>query len=137
MALRARSPSRIDLAGGTLDLWPLYLLIEEAATVNLAIDLYTEVAVAPSSDGQRRGGGEARGVRTMPGAEDHSPPVYGGAMRLWWEKLRHRREPLVVDAAAFEKRFLLAYSHQPHPSGATNWGGGRRFLEGDKGTRRE
>jgi hypothetical protein len=32
MTLRARSPSRIDLAGGTVDLWPLYLLIEEAAT---------------------------------------------------------------------------------------------------------
>src|SRR3990172_12493297 len=54
MALRARSPSRIDLSGGTLDLWPLYLLIDEAATVNLAIDLHTEVAVAPSTDGKWR-----------------------------------------------------------------------------------
>ena len=54
MALRARSPSRIDLAGGTLDLWPLYLLIDEAATVNLAIDLYTEASIAPSTDGKWR-----------------------------------------------------------------------------------
>jgi D-glycero-alpha-D-manno-heptose-7-phosphate kinase len=57
-------------------------------------------------------------------------------MCLWWEKLRHRHEPIPVDAALFEKRFLLAYSHQPHRSGATNWEVVRRFLEGDAGTRR-
>src|SRR5262245_42238925 len=54
MPIRARSPSRIDLAGGTVDLWPLYLLVEEAATVNLAIDLFTEAAVSKSSDGRWR-----------------------------------------------------------------------------------
>ncbi len=221
MSLRARSPSRIDLSGGTLDLWPLYLLVEEAATVNLAIDLYTEAAVAPSADGKWRvrekvsgrestassprelaklegaeiagrllsffspreplsiethseappqaglGASSSLGVSiagalngitgfryndrdlieivkdvevevlgTMTGAQDHYPPVYGGAACLWWEKLRHRREALPVDAAAFEKRFVLAYSHQPHRSGATNWEVVRRFLEGDLGTRR-
>ena len=36
MPLVARAPTRIDLAGGTVDLWPLYLLVEKAATVNLA-----------------------------------------------------------------------------------------------------
>ncbi len=79
---------------------------------------------------------EVEVLGTMTGAQDHYPPVYGGAACLWWEKLRHRREPLPVDAAAFEKRFLLAYSHQPHRSGATNWEVVRRFLEGDPGTRR-
>src|SRR3972149_3067218 len=92
MALRARSPSRIDLAGGTLDLWPLYLLIEEAATVNLAIDLYTEVAVAASSDGKWRGGGrgsgrgggggrhDARGSGSLPtGIRRRNVPLVGEA----------------------------------------------------------
>lgn len=36
-----RSPTRVDLAGGTLDLWPLYNFIEGATTINVAIDIYT------------------------------------------------------------------------------------------------
>lgn len=37
------SPTRVDLAGGTLDLWPLYCLTESAKTINLALDLFAEV----------------------------------------------------------------------------------------------
>jgi D-glycero-alpha-D-manno-heptose-7-phosphate kinase len=33
------------LAGGTLDIWPVYLLLERAATVNVAIDLYAEASI--------------------------------------------------------------------------------------------
>jgi D-glycero-alpha-D-manno-heptose-7-phosphate kinase len=35
----ATAPARIDLAGGTLDLWPLHVLHPGSVTVNLAIDL--------------------------------------------------------------------------------------------------
>jgi D-glycero-alpha-D-manno-heptose-7-phosphate kinase len=37
--VEARAPTRIDLAGGTVDLWPLYLLLDRPLTVNAAIDL--------------------------------------------------------------------------------------------------
>lgn len=37
--LRASAPTRIDLAGGTLDLWPIHHLLEKKATVNFGIDL--------------------------------------------------------------------------------------------------
>ena len=39
------SPTRVDLAGGTLDLWPLYCLTGGATTVNLAIDIRTHATV--------------------------------------------------------------------------------------------
>ncbi len=39
------SPTRIDLAGGTLDLWPLYTLLDGAVTVNFAIDIFTTVTL--------------------------------------------------------------------------------------------
>ncbi len=39
--IRIQSPTRVDLAGGTLDCWPLYLFVDQAATLNLAIDIYT------------------------------------------------------------------------------------------------
>lgn len=40
-----QSPTRVDLAGGTLDLWPLYLFLEEAYTVNVAISIYTQAEI--------------------------------------------------------------------------------------------
>ena len=40
MRIESRAPTRIDLAGGTLDIWPLYLFHEGAVTVNCAISRY-------------------------------------------------------------------------------------------------
>ncbi|MFP5519089.1 MAG: galactokinase [Bdellovibrionia bacterium] len=45
-----QSPTRVDLAGGTLDMWPLYNFVHGAKTVNVAIDIYTEAALEPRSD---------------------------------------------------------------------------------------
>ena len=42
---------RIDLAGGTLDIWPLGLLFDGARTVNMAIDVEVEVELARRSSG--------------------------------------------------------------------------------------
>lgn len=39
MRLEASAPLRADLAGGTLDIWPLYLLHPGAGTVNVALSL--------------------------------------------------------------------------------------------------
>jgi len=36
--VEASAPARVDLAGGTLDLWPLHVLHRGSVTVNLAID---------------------------------------------------------------------------------------------------
>lgn len=38
MLINSSAPTRIDLAGGTSDIWPLYLFHPKARTVNLAID---------------------------------------------------------------------------------------------------
>ena len=40
MEITAKAPTRIDLAGGTLDIWPLYLFFDETVTINAAINLY-------------------------------------------------------------------------------------------------
>jgi D-glycero-alpha-D-manno-heptose-7-phosphate kinase len=37
LRIEARAPTRIDLAGGTLDIWPLYLFHPGAVTVNCAV----------------------------------------------------------------------------------------------------
>ena len=50
MIIEAIAPVRIDLAGGTLDLYPLYLFLDGAVTVNMAINLTCHVRVEPSHD---------------------------------------------------------------------------------------
>ena len=45
-----RAPVRADLAGGTLDLWPLYLFHPGARTVNVAISYYAESEVAETGE---------------------------------------------------------------------------------------
>lgn len=41
----AHAPCRVDLAGGTLDLWPLYLFHPGAVTVNFAVNVLTRCRV--------------------------------------------------------------------------------------------
>ncbi|MGH9805458.1 MAG: GHMP kinase, partial [Candidatus Acidiferrales bacterium] len=50
MRIHAYAPTRIDLAGGTLDLWPLYLFHPGALTVNVAITRYAHAVVEPRRD---------------------------------------------------------------------------------------
>src|ERR1051325_5932318 len=45
-----RAPVRADLAGGTLDLWPIYLFHPGARTVNVAISYYAESEVSETGD---------------------------------------------------------------------------------------
>lgn len=43
--IRIQAPCRVDLAGGTLDIWPLGLLHSGACTLNVAIDRHVRVAL--------------------------------------------------------------------------------------------
>src|SRR5215471_19112160 len=46
------APTRIDLAGGTIDIWPLYLFHEGASTLNAAISLRAHVGIEARTDGR-------------------------------------------------------------------------------------
>ncbi len=50
MIVAATAPSRIDLSGGTLDLYPLYLFLDGGLTNNAAIDLWSEVRIETRDD---------------------------------------------------------------------------------------
>jgi D-glycero-alpha-D-manno-heptose-7-phosphate kinase len=45
--ITAQAPCRADLAGGTIDLWPLYLFHPGALTLNIALDIETTCAITP------------------------------------------------------------------------------------------
>lgn len=46
----AHAPCRVDLAGGTMDLWPLYLFHPGAVTVNFAVNILTRCRVSRLTD---------------------------------------------------------------------------------------
>jgi D-glycero-alpha-D-manno-heptose-7-phosphate kinase len=45
-SITAIAPCRVDLAGGTLDIWPLYLFHSGAVTVNFAVNILTRCRIA-------------------------------------------------------------------------------------------
>lgn len=52
MKIHAKAPNRIDLSGGTLDIYPLYIFLDGGTTLNAAIDVYSEVVLTPRTDEQ-------------------------------------------------------------------------------------
>jgi D-glycero-alpha-D-manno-heptose-7-phosphate kinase len=48
--IHSKAPCRVDLAGATLDIWPLYLFHENVVTVNFAVDRYTYCDVEARDD---------------------------------------------------------------------------------------
>jgi D-glycero-alpha-D-manno-heptose-7-phosphate kinase len=69
MFVEAIAPSRIDLAGGTLDIYPLYLFEDTGITVNMGVDVHCRARITPRADREVH----LRSVDT--GAEQSAPSV--------------------------------------------------------------
>jgi D-glycero-alpha-D-manno-heptose-7-phosphate kinase len=54
MRIESKAPTRVDLAGSTLDIWPLYLFHPGAVTVNAAISRYASCVVETNPPGDDR-----------------------------------------------------------------------------------
>lgn len=50
MIIEASAPTRVDLAGGTIDIWPLYLFHPGATTVNFALSMRARVRIETRAD---------------------------------------------------------------------------------------
>jgi D-glycero-alpha-D-manno-heptose-7-phosphate kinase len=50
--IESSAPTRVDLAGGTIDIWPLYLFHPGAATVNFALNLRAHCRIETNDDGR-------------------------------------------------------------------------------------
>lgn len=50
MIIESSAPTRVDLAGGTIDIWPLYLFHPGATTVNFAISLRAHCRIETRAD---------------------------------------------------------------------------------------
>lgn len=54
LSIESIAPVRVDLAGGTVDIWPLYLLMDSPKTINFGINLFAKTTLAsePSNSPQ-------------------------------------------------------------------------------------
>src|SRR5882724_5656032 len=50
MIIESSAPTRVDLAGGTIDIWPLYLFHPGATTVNFALSLRAHCRIETRDD---------------------------------------------------------------------------------------
>jgi D-glycero-alpha-D-manno-heptose-7-phosphate kinase len=48
--IESQAPVRLDLSGGTLDIWPLYLFHQHSITINVAINLFAKVKLKTRKD---------------------------------------------------------------------------------------
>jgi D-glycero-alpha-D-manno-heptose-7-phosphate kinase len=90
--LTAETPARIDLAGGTVDLYPLNAFLGGTWTVNAAIEVRSRVVLAPRPDGAFRIASEDLGERLeLPSFEAVLAHPRGSALDLVLEALRFWR----------------------------------------------
>ena len=52
MKISKQSATRVDLSGGTLDCWPLFLLVDSCVTINLSISVFTNASIEERADEQ-------------------------------------------------------------------------------------
>jgi D-glycero-alpha-D-manno-heptose-7-phosphate kinase len=99
------APTRIDLAGGTIDIWPLYLFHPGAQTLNAAISLRARARLESRSDN-----------RIVIRSEDTGVTVEASD----WPELRDRRELRLLSLLVhfFETRGITLTTSSQSPAGA-------------------
>jgi D-glycero-alpha-D-manno-heptose-7-phosphate kinase len=94
LRIEARAPTRIDLAGGTLDIWPLYLFHPGALTVNCAITRYASCVIETQS-----GRGDGRGSIRLVSRDTKREEIFPSLAAL--ERARSYRLPLLAHLVRF------------------------------------
>ena len=105
MVIETSAPTRIDLAGGTIDIWPLYLFHPGAQTLNAAISLRARARLESRSDN-----------RIVIRSEDTGVTVEASD----WPELRDRRELRLLSLLVhfFETRGITLTTSSQSPTGA-------------------
>src|SRR5947209_4643335 len=131
----AHGACRVDLAGGTMDIWPLYLFHPGAVTVNFAVNILTRCRIAPLPGKKIRviaQNVEAQLIKVPTGCQDYYPALYGGVNAIHLEPDGIHREAIPVPAEEIESRFVLAYTGAPRQSGINNWEVFQAHINGDR-----
>ena len=105
MSIATSAPTRIDLAGGTIDIWPLYLFHPGAQTLNAAISIRARARIEPRADS-----------RVVLRSEDTGRVVEAEH----WSELRHQHDLRLLSLIGhfFEAHSLTLTTTSESPAGA-------------------
>jgi D-glycero-alpha-D-manno-heptose-7-phosphate kinase len=105
VVIQTSAPTRIDLAGGTIDIWPLYLFHPGAQTLNAAINLRARARVESRDD-----------ERIVIRSEDTGATVEATD----WRELREQRQLRLLSLLVhfFETRGITLTTSSESPTGA-------------------
>ncbi|HEY4900588.1 MAG TPA: hypothetical protein VIH91_07205 [Terriglobales bacterium] len=104
----AQTPCRADLAGSTLDLWPLYLFHPQSVTVNMAVNILTTCKITPRK-------GRAIHLKSVDtGREDRFASLNA---LMTAKRYRHALAAYLVRFFQPKRGFLLE-THSESPAGA-------------------
>lgn len=218
MIIETSAPTRVDLAGGTIDIPPLYLFHEGAMTVNFALTIRAHCRIETRDDDQITiesidqnsrlmtsigeiaklkdhpwlellaklvyffrpesgfhmttrsdapagaglagsstlniatvaalnklvgdkykpenfisiaAGVETQVIRVPAGYQDYYPAQFGGVAAIHFGVEGMRREGLLIDHDALERRIVVCYTGEPRNSGTNNWDITKRHIDGD------
>jgi D-glycero-alpha-D-manno-heptose-7-phosphate kinase len=110
MRIESKAPTRVDLAGGTLDIWPLYLFHPGAVTLNAAISRYAQCVIETHPAGD-----EKIKLVSLDTSRSESFPSFAELLRT-----KRYRLPLLAEIVKFfrpEGGFTLT-SNSEAPAGA-------------------
>ena len=93
MRIESRAPTRVDLAGGTLDIWPLYLFHPGAVTLNAAISRYAQCVIETRPVGDKR-------IKLV-SLDTRREESFASIAKL--ESVKHYRLPLLAEIVKFFK----------------------------------
>jgi len=118
--LTAQAPCRVDLAGGTVDIWPLYLFHPGAVTVNFAVSVMARCRVS-------RLPGRSIHLRSLDTGREESFASLAALGRA-----RDFRHPLAARLVEFfaPQSGLLVETHSESPAGAGISGSSALMMAG-------
>ena len=112
MKIVCKAPCRVDLAGGTLDIWPLYLNHPGAVTVNFAIDRYARCTLETNDNPEIE-------LHSLDLNLSHSYASLDGVRDALLQSARHKHLLAALAVRFFEPKmgFRLT-THSEAPAGA-------------------
>src|ERR1700731_1820275 len=130
MIIESKAPTRVDLAGATLDIWPLYLFHPGALTVNAAISRYASCVIETNAPGNEQIKLVSRDTKreesftslaALAKAGRYRLPLLAEIVKFFQPAGGEHRVELRLNLDELERRIVVCYTGKPRQHGINNW----------------
>jgi len=118
LQITSRAPTRIDLAGGTVDIWPIYLFLKNPTTLNLGISLFAETQLEENDSGKIQLKSADQGDELIFGWDELNSVTAGPSLVLHLKFLRHFAKEKTLSGRLNRSKGLKLSTSAKSPAGA-------------------